>query len=133
MALPEESADCVGWARRRNNRWIVHHGLGKKAERYLGHLQRTDPERLLISCRNARLLVQNSPPGEDPKPWFYSGIFSRATDAERTEYLSEHLFLSMTVAPDGDPGNSPPLEHVSQVTLDKIRNIRAAIARLPSS
>jgi hypothetical protein len=135
MARPEKiGADYVAWARRRNNRWIVHHGLSKKTDSYLDHLAKTDPQRLSLSCRNAHLLVQKAKPDEDPKPWFYSGVFSLATAAETQRYLAGHWFLSMTVAPDSaatEPQFSS--ENVSSTTIDKIKSIREAIAQLPGA
>jgi hypothetical protein len=132
MASPEElGGDHVAWARQRNSCWIVHHGLAQKTEAYLDQLERTDKKRLNTACRNARLLVRNSPPGEDPKPWFYSGIFSLATAEEIAEHLAEHWFLSMTVCCDSESGGQRSMAKVSKATLQKIQNIRTAIAKLP--
>ena len=123
--------DYVVWVRHANSRWIVRHGLGADAEAYLDHLARRDSERLLKSCRFAYLLVRGRPPEEDPKPWFYSGIFSLATSAEIREYLSNHWLLRMvlTVAP-GDLAQNPAGHEVSEPTLRKICAIREALARL---
>jgi hypothetical protein len=133
MASPDKiSGDDVAWARRRNSCWIVHHGLGQKTEMYLDYLEKTDKQRLHLCCRNARLLVRKSAPGEHPKPWFYSGIFSLATAEEVKEHLVDHWFVSMTVCSEHDEMRGPlALEQVSQATLDKIQGIRKAIAELP--
>lgn len=75
-ALP--SALDLAWVRNANRRWIVHHNLDARSEAYLQHLDKTDPRRLLQSCSNARRMVRERPANDDPKPWFYSGLFSLA-------------------------------------------------------
>ena len=123
--------DYVAWVRRANSRWIVHHGLGTDTTAYLDHLARRDPERLLKSCRHAYLLVRGHPPQEDPKPWFYSGVFSLATAAEIRSYLSNHWLVRMvlTAAP-GDLAQNPAGHEVSEPTLRKVSTIREAVTRV---
>jgi hypothetical protein len=126
------AVDHVAWARRVNGRWIVHHELNRKAEAYLEHLERTTPERLRQSCRNAWLLTRECPPLEDPKPWFYAGLFSLATEAEVRQFLAGHWLVALAVAPaEAASVTTPAPENVSDATLEKVRHIREAIARLP--
>jgi hypothetical protein len=123
--------DYVAWVRRANSRWIVHHGLSSHANAYLDHLERNDAERLIESCRHSHLLAQERPPGDDPKPWFYAGLFSLATPAEIREFLAGHWLLRMTVTtlPQGLAQNAAG-HAVSGETLRKIQRIREAVARV---
>lgn len=123
--------DYVAWVRRANRRWIVHGGLGQTAEAYLDHLARTDPPRLEHSCRNAYHLVREAGPLADPKPWFYSGLFSLAHPAETREYLADHWLIASVL---GDPSQPPPTPQagrpVSPATTELIQQIRRALLRL---
>lgn len=123
----------VSWARRVNGRWIVHHSLRERAEDYLDYLAQGDPGRLQASCENAKTLVRTGAGREDPKPWFYAGLFSLATAEERRRYLTEHRFTTAILAPadeekhraQGAPGFSPSTEA-------KLERIRQAVAHLMS-
>jgi hypothetical protein len=123
--------DHVAWVRRANSRWVVHHGLEANTESYLDHLAEEDPERLRESCSAAYLLVQERPTDEDPKPWFYSGLFSLATAAEIRTYLSHHWLVRMSVTSSADGLAQNAAGHaVSDQTLRKIHRIREAVARI---
>ncbi|MBX3743795.1 MAG: hypothetical protein KF833_00660 [Verrucomicrobiae bacterium] len=128
--------DDVAWARRVNGRWLVHHGLREDAEAYLDHLAREAPDRLLRSCRRARAMGRQCPPGTDPKPWFYGGLFSLATEEEASRFLAGHWFTLCTVPSVHEPAkaaaNVPPGE-VSDGTRDTLRSVREAIAALTLS
>src|SRR5690349_13116146 len=76
------SSELCAWARKVNSSWIVHSDLDRHAEEYLAHLESSDPLRLELSCENARALVKLRDPFEDPKAWFYAGLFSLATPEE---------------------------------------------------
>jgi len=123
--------DCVAWARRVNARWIVHHDLSKSGESYLEYLAKNDPQRLAESCRNAYRLVGERGSVEDPKPWFYGGLFSLATAAEAKEFLAGHSFTAAVIpcAPE-NPELKASLAAAGQATRETIRRIRSAIARL---
>jgi hypothetical protein len=132
MRSVADMIDYIGWVKRGNSRWIVHRGLGKNAEAYMQHLERHDRKRLALSCRNAYLLVQQSDPMEDPKPWFYTGLFSLVKPEEAREHLADHWLLTMSVGViTGQAATLPLLDSVSDNTLDKIRRIREAVDRLP--
>lgn len=127
-----EMVDYVAWVRRGNSRWIVHHGLGKNAQAYMEHLAKEDPRRLEQSCRNAYLLVQEADPMEDPKPWFYTGLFSLLKPEEAKVYLMNHWLIAMCVGLADTPEKSlVKLDAVSELTVEKIRRIREAVDRLP--
>ena len=124
--------DHVAWAKRVNSRWIVHGDLNRNAELYLDHLARTNPSRLVLSCRNAHLMTDWCDPGEDPKPWFYSGLFSQATPEEARTFLADHwLTRIVTASPEKLAATSP--ENVAETTLEKIQRIQRALKGLPPS
>jgi hypothetical protein len=127
----DEQPEVVLWARRVNGRWIVHHGLKESAEAYLDRLEGSDPERLVRSCERARRLVRECEPGEDPKPWFYAGLFSLATAQEVTQFLERHWFTASSL-PSVDFGSSMPIEAqaVGPDTLAKLERLRDAVAKL---
>ncbi|MGV3753900.1 MAG: hypothetical protein ACO1QS_00795 [Verrucomicrobiota bacterium] len=98
----------------------------------MDHLQENDPQRLVVSCRNAYLLVQQADPMEDPKPWFYTGLFSLLKPEEAKVYLLNHWLITMCVGLADPPEKSPiRLDAVSELTVEKIRRIREAVDRLP--
>ncbi len=126
--------DYVTWVRRANSRWIAHHGLSSNAAAYLDHLERHDPERLSRSCHHAYRLAQERTAGDDPKPWFYAGVFSLATPMEIRRYLSKHWLLRMVLAGSpADLAQNPAGQEVSRATLRKIMTVRAAVARVRGS
>jgi hypothetical protein len=122
--------DYLAWARRVNGRWIVHHGLGADAEAYLARLEHADPERLARSVQLAYQLVQVRDPSTDPKPWFYSGLFSLATSSERRKFLARHwLVQSVLSSTPTDSLQGPHGHGVSEPTRRMIAGIRGAIER----
>lgn len=93
----DEMKRPVEWAGRVNRRWIVHHGLGQRAEEWLAHLAAEDPRRLARACETARAMVRGWDEAGDPKPWFYSGLFHSATKEEAKRFLSGHRLTTATV------------------------------------
>jgi hypothetical protein len=89
---PEDDRLLEAWVRKVNSRWLVHSGLQHRANAYLDHLASTDRERLISSLRIVRELFRTLGPLEDPKPRFYAGVFSLATNEEARRYLHDHLF-----------------------------------------
>lgn len=123
--------DHVAWAKRVNSRWIVHGDLNRNAGLYLDHLALTDQPRLVASSRNAHLMTGWCDPMEDPKPWFYSGLFSLATTEEAGTFLADHWLTRMvTASPEKLAATSP--ENRAETTLEKIQRIQVALAKLPS-
>lgn len=116
------------WARKLNGRWIVHGGLRDAAAAYLDHLAATDPDRLARSCRQARRLVRCPGPEEDPKPWFYGGLFSLANASEAETFLSAHPLLRAVVPVSGNIRQPDELAHASEMTRRMIRRLRHALA-----
>ena len=85
------------WARRVNRTWLVRGGLDATADAWLAHLEQTDPARLVASCENARALSRGPDHIHDPKPWFYAGLFSLATEAEARHFLTTHHFTAAAI------------------------------------
>ena len=123
-------SNYVNMARRINTRWIVHHNLGHNAGLYLDHLAQTDEPRLAASCRNACLMIERCDPMEDPKPWFYAGLFSLANPDEAGRFLNHHWLTSLVTAAARETAATAPA-HVGEMTQDKIRRLQEALAGLP--
>ena len=124
VSQPREAEDFCARARALNARWVVHGKLGTDADNYMRHLGSIDPPRLRQSCENAwRMIELRSDSAEDPKPWFYAGLFSLATKAEAARFLSRHWFTRAAVsAKPGLPG-----DEVSAATMQKLRTLREAL------
>ena len=87
----------VEWARRINGRWIVHRGLREQAEAWMRYLEAHDPGRLHDACVVAQEMCEHREAEEDPKPWFYSGLFSVATPVEARRFLASHRLTAASV------------------------------------
>lgn len=123
--------DTVAWVREVNNRWIVHHGLEKRAEAYLEHMEATDPARLATACERAARLLRACEPTEDPKPWFYAGLFSVSTVEEAEVYLDGHWFTAECVPSlTGLSKRCAPPEGIGPETEAKIARVRKAVSDL---
>ena len=126
-----DATEDIDWARRVNARWIVREGLRASASGYLDLLASIDPERLSRSCRRARGLTGRFGSTEDPKPWFYAGLFSLATKDEVKHFLTQHHFTLATL-----PGHEDAVpgflcsDSVATPTWEKIVRIREGVAAL---
>lgn len=84
---------AVSQVRRINSRWIVHHGLRETTARWLDHLEVRDPARLEETCGFAmRVMHEFRRLLQDPKPLFYSAVFSRARSEEIANFLKNNTF-----------------------------------------
>jgi hypothetical protein len=92
-----ETLSPVDWARRVNQSWIVRHGLAERAEEWLNYLDQRNDDRLDPSCLTAQAMSWRRDRSEDPKPWFYAGLFSRATAQEAKQFLANHRLTPATV------------------------------------
>lgn len=128
MSAPQP--ETVAWVRQVNRRWIVHHGLEARAEAYLAHLEATDPARLATACERAARLVRACEPIEDPKPWFYAGLFSVATVEEAAEYLAGHWFTAACLPSLAGQTFCPPPPGIRPETEAKIARVRQAVSEL---
>jgi hypothetical protein len=121
----------VAWVRNVNSRWIVHHGLNECATAYLAHLEATDPTRLTTACERAARLVHTCGPDEDPKPWFYAGLFSVSTVEEAEQYLPGHWFTAQCVPSlAGQLTCCTAPEGIGPETEAKIARVREAVSEL---
>jgi len=124
----DEMKRPVEWAGRINRRWIVHQGLGQRADDWMAHLAKTDAKRLRKSCNAARAMIRRWAEVGDPKPWFYSGLFSTATEEEAKYYLGGHRLTTATVPSmeeDADVKNW--VESLCTETRDLLHRLRAAL------
>jgi hypothetical protein len=80
----------IEWAGRVNRSWLVWGGLNDSAHSWMKYLEEADDGRLLRSCESARAMCGIRTPHEDPKPWFYAGLFKLATVAEAERFLGKH-------------------------------------------
>jgi len=124
----DELKRSVEWANRINQRWIVHRGLGKRAEDWMTHLAEMDPQRLRKSCETARLMIRSWNEAGDPKPWFYAGLFSTASGAEAEKYLAGHRLTTATVpAMADDPGVRDWEASLCPETCDLLLRLRSGL------
>lgn len=87
----------IDWVKRVNRSWLVKSHLNDHAEAWLQYLAEADDGRLLPSCQAARTMCSLRRPFDDPKPWFYAGLFSLATAAEAKQFLETHRITKATV------------------------------------
>ena len=92
-----DSINPVDWVKRVNRTWIVRNGLAERADEWLAHLERLEDGRLEISCEMAMAMIHCCDHSEDPKPWFYVGLFSRATAEEARQFLANHRLTPASV------------------------------------
>lgn len=134
QANPHHSPDPITWARRVNSRWFVRDNFGDDTAAYLDHLARTDPDRLLRSCRNAQEMMKRRIHGADPKPWFYAGLFSLATVDEARSSLRRRWFTRNSLpalTAEFDPHD--PKEQIDPDTRAKLALIRKAVSEVLES
>ena len=66
---------------------------------------------------------------EDPKPWFYSGLFSLATREEAARFLATHRVTQAAIpAMAGDPEVELWLDRVGPETRQLMERLRQALA-----
>lgn len=126
----DRTIDYIAWVKRTNARWLTHYNLSLNAEAYLNHLAQIDASRLRASCHNAYLMIWQRDQREDPKPWFYSGLFSLAREAEARKFLIRH-WSARDVIPSSKNILIPLSERLNEMSLEKIRSLQEAMAKLP--
>lgn len=68
---------------------------------------------------------------EDPKPWFYSGLFSLATPEEAARFLATHRVTKAAIPSSaGNPDVELWLDRVGPETQALMQRLRHAIASL---
>lgn len=119
----------VHWAKRVNHAWIVRGGLKESTDEWLDYLKGMNDGRLRLSCEAARRMCGKRMPDEDPKPWFYAGLFRFATTEEAQRFLSTH-YVTLVSLPcmAGDPETESWLSEVGEETRELIQRLREALA-----
>jgi hypothetical protein len=121
----------IDWATRVNRTWIVRGHLNDQAEHWLEHLASLDDGRLRQSCENARAMCGLRAPLDDPKPWFYAGLFSLATPAEARTFLASHRVTKSLVPSMADDEEVRLwLDRVGPETHHLLDRLRQALARV---
>lgn len=87
----------VDWVKRVNRSWIVHNNLNDQADAWVNYLAELGDCRQERSCEIARTMCDLRDPLDDPKPWFYAGLFHLATAAEAARFLDTHRVTKATV------------------------------------
>lgn len=122
------------WVKRVNCSWLVRGGLRENAEAWLEYLAKLDDGRLLPSCEAARAMCGMRDPLEDPKPWFYAGLFSLATADEARRFLNVHRVTKAIVPTMVDDDEVVLwLDRVGSETRELVLQLRARLARLMAS
>lgn len=123
--------DVRQWVEIVNRTWIVHTHLNDSAQDWLDHLDELGDDRLWKSCLLARAMCARRGPIDDPKPWFYAGLFHLATAAEARRFLRNHRLTRATVpALHGDEEIRNWLTSLSPETRALLARLRAALAEL---
>jgi hypothetical protein len=123
------ASPSLDWARRVNRSWIVRNHLDEHAEAWLEYLAALDDGRLQPSCETARAMCGLRERLEDPKPWFYAGLFSHATAEEARRFLGSHRTTKATVpAVQDDEEVRLWFAQVGPETRDLLTRLRRGLA-----
>lgn len=120
----------VDWVKRINRSWIVHNNLNDRAEAWVNHLAEENDPRLMRSCELARTMCDLREPLDDPKPWFYAGLFHLATAEEALRFLDTHRVTKATVPTMADDESVRLwLNRISEETKFLLDRLRGALAK----
>ena len=120
----------VDWVKRVNRSWIVHNNLNEQAEAWVEYLCRLGDQRLEPSCLLARRMCDLRDPLDDPKPWFYAGLFNFATAEEAREFLEIHRVTKATVpAMRDDESVHLWVRRISPETKEMLDRVREALVK----
>lgn len=121
----------IEWAGRVNQTWFVRGGLKEHAVEWMKYLMSMDDGRLQSSCEAARAMSGLRDPLEDPKPWFYAGLFSLATADEARRFLDTHRITKAAVpSMRADETVVLWLDRAGPETRELIQRLRDAIRRI---
>jgi hypothetical protein len=130
---PLTDLPSIDWARRVNRSWIVRGHLNEHAETWLDHLAAKGDGRLESACSTARAMCALRDRLDDPKPWFYAGLFSPATRDEALRFIATHHVTKAAIpAMTDDPEVILWLAHTGPETHDLITRLRHALAHVPA-
>ena len=131
---PHTLTSDLEWARRVNQSWIVRSNLNDHADAWLDYLAEVNDGRLAKSCSTARAMCGLRNFYDDPKPWFYAGLFSLATAAEAKRYLDTHRITKASVpAMIDDEGVNLWIDRVGPDTSELLDRLRAGVTKILSS
>lgn len=126
-----EIMSAIDWATRVNRSWLVRSNLNDHAEAWLDYLACLDDGRLLKSCEIARALCECREANDDPKPWFYAGLFQLATAGEAKRFLDTHrVTKAMVPAMAEDPDVQLWLDRVGPETRELLIRLRQGLHQL---
>jgi hypothetical protein len=118
----------VDWVKRVNRSWIVHNNLNDQAEAWVHYLADLRDGRLDPSCIIARNMCDLRDPLDDPKPWFYAGLFHLATFAEAKRFLDLHRVTKATVPVMADDESvNLWINRISPETRELLERLRTAL------
>lgn len=123
----------VDWVRRVNRSWIVHNNLNDQADAWVNYLADLGDPRLESSCEVAREMCDLRDPMDDPKPWFYAGLFHLATAPEAKRFLDTHRVTKATVPTMVDDESVHLwIARISPETRELLERLRAALTKAGS-
>ena len=131
---PSPDHSPLDWAKRVNSSWIVKGDLHNHADTWLDHLASLDDGRLERSCEIARAMCGIRNRLDDPKPWFYTGLFSLATADEARRFLNNHRITKAAI-----PGMAEDedvklwMDRIGPETHDLLIRLRESIAKVSQS
>lgn len=121
----------IDWAKRVNRSWLVHSKLDERAEAWLEYLANLDDGRLLPACEDARAMCEQRNRLDDPKPWFYAGLFNPATVDEAKRFLANHRITKAAIpSMENDADVVLWMDRVGPETRDLIDRLRKGVARV---
>lgn len=116
------------WVRRVNRSWIVRDGLADHAEAWLDHLAGLNDGRAQQVCEAARRMCGLRNELDDPKPWFYAGLFSLATQDEAKRFVQNHRVTKATIPSMRDDEDVRLwVDRVSPETLALLTRLREGV------
>ena len=122
---------AIDWVTRVNRAWIVHSNLNDHADAWLQHLADLGDARLQASCETARALCELREPLDNPKPWFYAGLFGLATAEEAKHFLASHRITKATVpAMVDDEDVMLWIDRIGPDTRELLARLRAGLVRV---
>jgi len=123
----------VDWVRRINRSWIVHNNLNDQADAWITYLADLGDGRLNSSCEIARSMCDLRDSLDDPKPWFYAGLFHLATAAEAKRFLDTHRVTKATVPTMVDDESVRLwIDRISPETCELLDRLRQALEQARS-
>ena len=126
-----DDLDPIEWAKLVNRTWIVHNNLNNSAQDWMDYLTELNDGRLVPSCEIARAMCKFRDPLDDPKPWFYAGLFHLATAEEARRFLPNHRVTRATIPTMvDDEAVLLWLDRINPETRALLDRLRAAIQQI---